>query len=458
MKVSGRTTVSKFKQAFKDEFKVGIRVYDGKSLADESATLSSIKKTQGTLNAEVEIHGSMKIANIEKMLLEQLGIVTQIELSSSRLADDNVTIASLRNKTGEKVSKSKVDSRKSASKSEVSGGSESLPHSCRLSFDNTCCTYYNVISPFSCESFDDIYLGDDEFDVENFVEALKSAKEDEEVNPFELSRDIAYCLSNAFINDNELSLKLTALWYDNDNPDITVIDDDVDTAKGRKEYNFKLNNLDKEVMDINKIPENSFEFVQMKQGEKFPINIKFDKKLFIEEYNHRNYGPPLELMIDDSGSFNGFVMEYDVDEWDCLKLKPGIYCGLIDKRENYYLENLDFKVEGAFDPSKLKVRYFDFFEDCKYEGRDLHEKELKNLRWLTYNGNNVDIDNFLGHDGVNDFYRLQFYIFQVNDDGDVTILAKLLDRDDSVIIRPEFYDELQKVFALNKKINNQTPV
>ena len=307
MKVSGRTTVSKFKQAFKDEFKVGIRVYDGKSLADESATLSSIKKNQGALNAEIEIHGSMKIANIEKMLLEKLGIVTQIELSSSRLADDDVTIASLRNRTSETVRKSKVDSRKSASKSEVSGSSESsCPHSCRLSFDTGCCTYYHVISPFSCKSFDDIYLGDDEFDVEDFVEALKSAKEGEEVNPFELSRDIAYCLSNAFINDNESSLKLTALWND-DNPDITVIDDDVDTPKGWAEYNFELNNIDKEVMDINKIPGDLFEFVQMKQGGNFSINIKFDKKLFIEEYNRRNYGPPLELMIDDNGSFNGLL-------------------------------------------------------------------------------------------------------------------------------------------------------
>lgn len=453
MKVSGRTTVSKFKKAFKDEFKVGIRVYNGKSLADENATLSSIKKTQGALNAEVELHGSMKVANVEKMLLEKLGVLTQIELSSNKLADGNVTIASLRNGTNVTVSNSKIDSKKSISesnvKSKVSENIANAPfkdvetsglHSCRLSFNTGCCTYYNVISPFSCEGFDSIHGNDEEFDGESFVEALKSAKEGDEVNPFGLTRDIAEFLEYAFIDDNKLSLKLTALWYDKENPDMIIFDDDEQT-----EYEFELSDLDDEVIDRNRIPNDSFEFIQMKEGEEFYIDTKFDKNLLIERYNQMNYGPSIEQMIDDDGSFNNFIMEEDAEEWDCLRLKPGIYCGLIDKRENYNLEELEFEVEGAFDLSKLKIRHFDFFEDSQMQN-------LKNLRWLSYDGKNIDIYNLLGHDGVKNFYRLQFYIFQVDDDGHVTILAKLLERDDSEIISPKFYDELQTVFDLKKSL------
>ena len=40
MKVSGRTTVGKFKELFKEEFGTSVRVYQGRKFADNSSTLA----------------------------------------------------------------------------------------------------------------------------------------------------------------------------------------------------------------------------------------------------------------------------------------------------------------------------------------------------------------------------------------------------------------------------------
>ncbi|SFP61842.1 hypothetical protein SAMN02910344_01880 [Ruminobacter amylophilus] len=95
MKFSGRTTVAKFKAMFKDEFKVAVRVYNGKHFAEDSATLASIR-TGDVKSGEVEIHGNMKVGNAEKLLKDNFGITIQVENKEGALADNNVTISSLR--------------------------------------------------------------------------------------------------------------------------------------------------------------------------------------------------------------------------------------------------------------------------------------------------------------------------------------------------------------------------
>ncbi len=102
MKVTGRTTVSKLKTAFKDEYKVNVRVYDGEGVADENATLSSIRTVQGSLNADIDdLRGKMKVSNVERILFEKLGVVVKFEASPDSLADGNATVASLRIKSDE---------------------------------------------------------------------------------------------------------------------------------------------------------------------------------------------------------------------------------------------------------------------------------------------------------------------------------------------------------------------
>jgi hypothetical protein len=96
MKVNGRTTVAKFKSMFKSEFGVSVRVYKGNHFADESDTLASIKTVKDPTNGDFEIHGNSKVGNVEKLFKDTFGIQIQIEDKTGNLADNNVTIASLK--------------------------------------------------------------------------------------------------------------------------------------------------------------------------------------------------------------------------------------------------------------------------------------------------------------------------------------------------------------------------
>ena len=75
MKVSGRTTVGKFKELFKEEFGTSVRVYQGRKFADNSSTLASIRKDDAKIKGNVEIRGNMKVGNVEKLFLNEYGIV-----------------------------------------------------------------------------------------------------------------------------------------------------------------------------------------------------------------------------------------------------------------------------------------------------------------------------------------------------------------------------------------------
>lgn len=96
MKFSGRTTVAKFKSMFRDEFKVAVHVYNGKRFAEDSATLASIRNGGDTKKCDLELHGNMKVGNAEKLFKDAFGISIQIEDRTGRLADNNMTIASLK--------------------------------------------------------------------------------------------------------------------------------------------------------------------------------------------------------------------------------------------------------------------------------------------------------------------------------------------------------------------------
>ncbi len=126
-RVTGRTTVAKLKNAFRDEFRVNIRVYDGADIADDNATLSSIRTVQGSLNADIDdLRGNMKVSNVERILFEKLGVVVRFEASPDSLADGNATVASLRIKSDESSGESnKNDTGKSFSEVKNNSAQES---------------------------------------------------------------------------------------------------------------------------------------------------------------------------------------------------------------------------------------------------------------------------------------------------------------------------------------------
>ncbi|MBO6069776.1 MAG: hypothetical protein IIZ03_03595 [Succinivibrionaceae bacterium] len=98
MKVNGRTTVGKLKTMFKDEFGIGVRVYNGKRFADDTSTLASIRSADADAkkSGDFEVRGNMKVGNAEKAFKEAFGVSIQIENKAGDLAKDDVTIASLK--------------------------------------------------------------------------------------------------------------------------------------------------------------------------------------------------------------------------------------------------------------------------------------------------------------------------------------------------------------------------
>ncbi len=96
MNISGRTTVSKLKTMFREEYGIGVRVYNGKRIADDSATLASIRNGGDAKQSDFELRGNMKVGDAEKLFKDVFGITIQIEDSAGKLVDNNVTIASLK--------------------------------------------------------------------------------------------------------------------------------------------------------------------------------------------------------------------------------------------------------------------------------------------------------------------------------------------------------------------------
>ena len=96
LSVDGRHRVKTLKEAFKKEFGVSIRVYKGRQFADDNDTLASIRDKDAPATGAFEVHSRTKVGNVEKQFKESLGIRVQIENSAGGLADNEVTLASLK--------------------------------------------------------------------------------------------------------------------------------------------------------------------------------------------------------------------------------------------------------------------------------------------------------------------------------------------------------------------------
>lgn len=93
MNVDQRKKVSAFQAAFKKEFGVGIRLYQGNRLADDVALRSL--SPEGTKGGDIDFGGNTKVKNVEKAFLKELGIKVQVENKKGGLANNDKTLASL---------------------------------------------------------------------------------------------------------------------------------------------------------------------------------------------------------------------------------------------------------------------------------------------------------------------------------------------------------------------------
>ena len=96
-KIDGRMTVRKLKENFKNEFKGTLRVYDGRELADDKATLASIRKGDAK-GGEFVCRASRTVGKFEEEMKQNFGIRVQVASPDDYiLALDGITLANLKN-------------------------------------------------------------------------------------------------------------------------------------------------------------------------------------------------------------------------------------------------------------------------------------------------------------------------------------------------------------------------
>jgi len=92
LNISGRMKVKTLKSQFKDGFGLSIRIYDGRSFADDDATLASIRKGDSK-GGEFSPKKNTKVGNLEDKIMEMFGIKTQISGSDdSYLCNNDLTL------------------------------------------------------------------------------------------------------------------------------------------------------------------------------------------------------------------------------------------------------------------------------------------------------------------------------------------------------------------------------
>ena len=93
LSIKGRMKVKTLKVDFKEEFGLTLRVYDGRSFADDNATLAAIRKNDNK-GGEFLPKRNTKVGNLEDKIMDIFGIKTQVAGSDdSYLCDNDFTLA-----------------------------------------------------------------------------------------------------------------------------------------------------------------------------------------------------------------------------------------------------------------------------------------------------------------------------------------------------------------------------
>jgi len=117
LNINGRMKVKTLRADFKKEFGLMLRVYEGRSFADDDATLASIRKGDSK-GGEFAPQRNTKVGNLEDKIMDMFGIKTQVAGSDdSYLCDNDKTLAGALQED-EKVLARKV--KKAAKKESVS--------------------------------------------------------------------------------------------------------------------------------------------------------------------------------------------------------------------------------------------------------------------------------------------------------------------------------------------------
>lgn len=96
-KITGNMKVKSLKDDFKAEFGGTLRVYDGRSHADDAATVGSVAKKTITKGSEVSANGNLLVKSFEDRIKEAYGIRVEVATADdSKLADDGCRLGSIK--------------------------------------------------------------------------------------------------------------------------------------------------------------------------------------------------------------------------------------------------------------------------------------------------------------------------------------------------------------------------
>ena len=171
LNINGRMKVKTLRADFKKEFGLTLRVYDGRSFADDDSTLASIRKGDSK-GGEFAPRKNTKVGNLEDKIMEMFGIKTQVAGSDdSYLCNNDLTLTGALESDQKKVSKkeskglkfreSNAESKEKKPPSEVEGGMVDV----KISICG------KRITTFSFACLDDKYVEDIEKAIE-FTEGL----------------------------------------------------------------------------------------------------------------------------------------------------------------------------------------------------------------------------------------------------------------------------------------------
>lgn len=94
--ISGRMSVKTVKKNFMDAFGGSLRILKDGKLADDGATMASLK-AEGCKGGELELKGNTKVAEMKKKVADLYGIDMQVyDANDKKLVDDGLTLASIR--------------------------------------------------------------------------------------------------------------------------------------------------------------------------------------------------------------------------------------------------------------------------------------------------------------------------------------------------------------------------
>ena len=95
IKVHGQMLVKTFREQFKSEFGLTLRVYNGPGFAKDDVSLASIRKGDNVKAVdEVKVAGNRKVGTLEKDVLNAWGIKVQVASGDNTfLVNNDLTLA-----------------------------------------------------------------------------------------------------------------------------------------------------------------------------------------------------------------------------------------------------------------------------------------------------------------------------------------------------------------------------